>query len=114
MNDSNDYGNHSTTPLSTEQALHKAAKRRVEQKMGFYTHALVYVLVNLGLFLLNNMGDWNNGMFEHHRWHFIPMIPWGIGLAIHGVVTFFSLQGGDLRQHMMDKELETLRRRQQR
>lgn len=97
-----------------EDAIQKLAKRRVDQKMGFYTHALVYVLVNLGLFVLNNMSDWSNGAFEHHRWHFIPMIPWGIGLAIHGIVTFVSLQGGDLRQHLMDKELETLRRRQQR
>jgi len=99
---------------SNEDALVKTAKRRVEQKMGFYTHAMVYVLVNAGLYLLNNIGDWSNGEWGHHRWHFIPMIPWGIGLAIHGIVTFVSLQGGDLRKHLMDKELETLRRRQQR
>lgn len=31
--------------------LEKAARRRVDMKIGFYTHALVFVLVNLGLFV---------------------------------------------------------------
>ena len=103
--------NDSIESSSNEDALIKAAKRRVDLKMGWYTHAMVYVLVNLGLYVLGNLGDWSWG---HHRMPWIPMVPWGIGLAIHGIVTLVSLQGGDLRQHLMDKELETLRRRQQR
>lgn len=109
---SNEQSLSSNTTTSADDDLHMLAKRRVDQKMGFYTHAVVYVLVNLGLYVLGHAGsDWGWG---HGRWHFVPMVPWGIGLAIHGIVTFVSLQGGDLRQHLMDKELETLRRRQQR
>ena len=33
--------------------LQRLAKKRVEQKMGFLTHLLVFVLVNSGLYLLN-------------------------------------------------------------
>lgn len=109
---SNEQGLNGSPATSSEDELQKLAKRRVEQKMGFYTHAMVYVLVNLGLYVLTNAGSdwsWGNGRFV-----IVPMVPWGIGLAIHCIVTFVSLQGGDLRQHLMDKELETLRRRQQR
>lgn len=93
-----------TAPMSDE-ALHKAAKKRVDLKMGFYTHLLVFVLVNSGLFLLN-------GMVGGGRWHFFPLYGWGLGLAIHGIVTFFALNGMGLRDKMMAQEIEALRRRQ--
>lgn len=95
-----------TAPLMTDDELRKAARRRVDIKMGFYTHLLVFVLVNGGLYLLN-------GMTGGARWHHFPLYGWGLGLAIHGIVTFFSLQGTGLREKMMAEEMETLRRRQQ-
>ena len=79
------------------------ARRRVGLKMGFYTHALVYVLVNLGLFALSSLSG--NG-----RWHIWPMLGWGLGLAIHGVVTFINLRGEGLRERMLRAEIERLRR----
>ena len=32
---------------------YEKAKKRVEEIKGFYTHLIVYVVVNLGLFILN-------------------------------------------------------------
>lgn len=92
-----------------EAELCKTAKKRVGIKMGFYTHLLVFVAVNGGLYLLNNFTTgFNNGQ----RWHHFPLFGWGIGLAIHGLVTFISLQGMGLRKRMLNQEIETLRRRQ--
>ncbi len=93
----------------SELELRKAAKKRVGIKMGFYTHLLVFVAVNGGLFLLNSFTTGFNG---GQRWHHFPLFGWGIGLAIHGLVTFISLQGMGLRERMLNQEIETLRRRQ--
>ena len=79
------------------------ARRRVGMKMGFYTHALVYVLVNLGLFAIDAVrGD--------GRWAVWSLAGWGLGLAIHGIVTFTNLSGEGIRQRMLEAEIERLRR----
>lgn len=90
---------------TSEQALHKQAKRRVGIKMGFLVHLTVFVVVNLGLFVLN-------GFTGGGRWHVFPLWGWGLGLAIHGLVTLLALRGQGLRERMMAAELERLRRSQ--
>lgn len=91
----------------TEPELQRRARRRVKQKMGFYIHAAVYVLVNLGLAAI----DFTSG---GKSWHLWPLAGWGLGLAIHGIVTFASLNGDGLREHMLQAEVERLRQQQDR
>jgi hypothetical protein len=88
----------------TDSELRQLAKRRVNQKMGFYIHLAVYVLVNLGLAAINLVGG-------GQRWHLWPLAGWGLGLAIHGIVTFASLRGEGVRERMLDAELERLKQR---
>ncbi len=57
--------------------IYREAKRRVERKIGLYTHAAVYVVVNASLVLLNlfiHPGKW---------WSLAPLFGWGIGLLFH-------------------------------
>ena len=89
----------------TEVQLEQLARRRVKQKMAFYIHATVFVLVNLGLAALNLLGGGRS-------WHLWPLAGWGLGLAIHGFVTFASLNGDGLRERMQRDEVERLRRKQ--
>ncbi len=86
-----------------EQDLQRRAQRRVNRKMGFYIHATVFVLVNLGLAAINWVGGGK-------AWHLWPLAGWGLGLAIHGIVTFASLSGDGLRKRMLDAELARLKR----
>lgn len=101
---------HDTTPLTIEQR----ARRRVGLKTGFYTHALVYVLVNGGLFLLSLAGTWgfDVGHGPMGRVWNLPLWGWGLGLAIHGIVVFLKLQGEGMRQGMVEREIEALKRRE--
>jgi len=92
-----------TTPL-TDEEIEKRARRRVDQKMGFYTHALVFVLVNAGLYIIN---QYQGGP----RWHAWPLGWWGLGLAIHGVVTFLGGRGAGLRERMLADEIAKLKNR---
>ncbi|HSI57445.1 MAG TPA: 2TM domain-containing protein [Ideonella sp.] len=92
-----------TAPDTTDDELMQRAKRRVGMKLGFYTHALVFVLVNLGLFFINNLSG-------GYRWSFFPLWGWGLALTIHGVVTFIGLSGDGLRERMLADEVQRLRR----
>jgi hypothetical protein len=83
--------------------IEQRARRRVSIKLGFYTHATVFVLVNLGLFVLN-------GINGSSRWSPFALWGWGLGLAIHGVVTFMALRGDGLRERMLRKEIDHLKR----
>lgn len=89
---------------TNEHDLQRQAQRRVKQKMGFYIHATVFVLVNLGLALINFSSGGKS-------WHLWPLAGWGLGLAIHGFVTFVGLRGDGLRDQMVAREMEHLRQR---
>ncbi|HET7482286.1 MAG TPA: 2TM domain-containing protein, partial [Actinomycetota bacterium] len=54
------------------------AKKRVEDIKGFYVHFGIYVIVNLGLFVINMLTN-PDGL-----WFYWPLLGWGIGVAIHG------------------------------
>ena len=88
----------------SDPALRRRAERRVKLKMGFYIHAGIYVLVSLGLLLIN-------GVAGGRPWALWPLAGWGLGLAIHGIVTFASLRGEGVRERMLDDELARLKQR---
>ncbi|MBT9456266.1 MAG: 2TM domain-containing protein [Burkholderiaceae bacterium] len=95
-----------TTDTNMNEAqLRRTAKRRVNLKMGFLIHLLVFVAVNGGLWLMTSI---NGG----GHWRVFPLWGWGLGLAIHGLVTLINLQGQGLRERLLDSELKALRQRQ--
>ena len=84
-------------------SLEARAQRRVRRKMGFYIHAFVFVVVNLGLLALNQMTG-------QPRWSVFPLMGWGLGLAIHGIVTMLGLHTEGLRRRMLADEMRALQR----
>ena len=92
-----------TDTTRPQDSIERRARRRVGMKIGFGIHALVYVLVNLGLYAINNLtGDF--------RWNVFPLMGWGLGLAIHGLVVTVALMGDGFRERMLQGEIERLRR----
>ncbi|MBC8526770.1 MAG: 2TM domain-containing protein [Candidatus Cloacimonetes bacterium] len=69
-----------------ENEIYKDAKKRVAEIRGFYGHVFVYVIVNLGLFIINILAT------PHHLWFYWPLLGWGIGLFAHGF-SIFGLHG---------------------
>lgn len=88
----------------SDESIARRAKKRVETKMGFLIHLLVFVAVNAGLALLQAVqgGD---------RWNFWPLFGWGIGLSIHGLVVFIGLHSDGLRERLLAAEIERLKAR---
>ena len=92
-------------PMSVEE-IDRIARRRAGAKLGWYVHAMVYLLVNLFLFSLSEYG------FGTRAWSVKPLLGWGLGLALHGISVWFLGAGGQLRERMVQKERERLQRQQ--
>ena len=90
-------------PLAPEE-LERLARKRAGAKLGWYAHAALYVLVNLFLFALSDQA------FGHRRWSVMPLLGWGVGLALHGASVFLLGTGSGLRERMVRKERERLQR----
>ena len=65
-----------------EQARYERARKRVEDIRAFYIHLLTYVIVNLGLFILNLVTS------PRSFWFFWPLFGWGIGVLAHALSVF--------------------------
>lgn len=91
-------------PPLTDAQIESRARRRVAMKSGWYIHAVVFVAVNLGLYVIAQFTP-------YPRWHHWPLWGWGLGLAIHGLVVWLVLHGDGLRERMLEAERERLRRR---
>ena len=88
--------NSSRSPSEVE----RLARRRAGAKMGWYVHAFVYVLVNLGLVAISAANGRN--------WAMYPLMGWGLGLLIHGAVVWFVAPGGGFYDRLVERERRAL------
>ncbi len=88
----------------TPEAIERLARHRAARKMGWYIHAFVYIVVNIGLALLSS--------FSGRHWALFPALGWGLGLLVHGLVVFVAPPGGGLRESLVQRELDQLQREQ--
>ena len=86
---------------SSTTKLERRARRRVALKAGWVFHAAIYLVVNLGLFLVDQATG-------GHRWHLWPLAGWGLGLCIHGLAVLVNLRGEGLRERLVAAELARL------
>lgn len=70
------------TNNSNEQNMYLKAQKKVEDIKGFYGNLTSYIIVNIGLMILNLVTS------PEHLWFFYPMIGWGIGVIAHGMSVF--------------------------
>lgn len=87
-------------PLLHDAALDRLARKRAGAKLGWYTHATVYLLVNTLLVTLS--------LSSGRGWAVFPLLGWGLGLAIHGAVVFLLTDGSGLFSNMVGRERERL------
>ena len=92
-----------TTGMSEEE-IYRQARKRVEEKKGFYIHFAVYIIVNIILVII-----WA-ATGAGYPWFLFPLGGWGIGILFHFLGVFvFSRQTGWERK-AVEKEAERLRK----
>ena len=94
------------SPLTPEE-IDRIARKRAGAKLGWYVHALVYVVVNVAMFTASVYG------LRQRPWTIYPALGWGLGLTLHGIAVFLLGSGSGLRERMVHKERERLLRDQQ-
>lgn len=73
--------------ITDEQIKYEMAVKRVKKIKKFYSHLVVYILVNIFLLCLQYMELEEGESFLQFK-HFRTTIFWGFGLIIHGFVVF--------------------------
>jgi hypothetical protein len=86
--------------------LEALARRRAGRKMGWYIHALVFLVVNTGLAFLS--------LYNGRHFVLASAFGWGLGLLIHGLVVFALPPGGGWRERLVQQERERLLRERER
>ena len=90
----------------SEDDIERIARKRAGAKLGWYLHAAVFVLVNLGMFAFFQLG------LTRRPWSMAPVLGWGAGLLLHGISVFILATGSPLRERMLQRERERLQREQ--
>jgi hypothetical protein len=83
---------------------YRNARRHVERKLGFGIHLGVYLMVNIGLVLLNFL------VSPHKVWAVWPLFGWGIGLLFHGLGVFLHAPGTAWKERLIEQEMNKHRR----
>ena len=89
----------------SEKAIYEQAKKRVEEKKGFYVHLTVYVLVNALLVII-----WAFPGGGGYPWFLWPMGGWGIGILAHFLGVFLFSRRSRWERREIEKEIERLKR----
>lgn len=85
-----------------DNELEQVAKQRVQARAGFVIHVSMYLVMNVGMFviwLLTGSG---------YPWFVWPLLGWGIGILAHAVTLAIG-PGSAAERRAIDKELRRLR-----
>jgi hypothetical protein len=91
----------SSAPSGPDETLRERALTRLKKKRDFYTHVLVYLVVNSFLVVIWAMTS--SGFF----WPAFPMAAWGIGLVMNA----WDVWQGDFSEADIEREVARLQRR---
>jgi hypothetical protein len=91
-----------TEAVSSEKSAYLKAQKRMEDIKGFYGHFASYIIVNLGLAVLNLI------TYPQYWWFLYPLISWGVGLGVHAmaVYNFVPFLGKDWEEKKIQQIIE--------
>jgi hypothetical protein len=95
--------------INKDQIQYEEAVKKVKKLKGFYTHALVYLVINI-IFVIANIQNLEPGESYFQFKNFFTAFFWGIGLLAHAMSTFipYFILGKDWEQRkireLMEKE----------
>ena len=82
------------------QEAYKRARRRVEAKVGFYRHLIVYIAVSVLLIIINFSTS------TEYYWFIWPLMGWGLAVLLHAFRVFGFAGGSGISEQMIEREME--------
>ncbi|WP_298392577.1 2TM domain-containing protein [Flavobacterium sp.] len=97
-----------------EQLQYEKALKRVKKIKGFYSHAIVYVVINIMIIIIN-IQNLKSGESYFKLENFFTAFFWGIGLLAHGLSTFGGefLFGTNWEERKIQELMEKEKKEQQ-
>ena len=92
--------------MPSDEELKRKARKRAEEKAGFYVHFGLYVIVNLFLIVI----WWFTGGPKAFPWFIFPLFGWGIGIVAHFIGTY---RGESFVEKMAEDEYRKLKKREE-
>lgn len=95
--------------LNPDEIKYQEALQRVKRIKSFYTHAVVYIVINI-MIVIVNVQDLKEGESYFKIENFFTLFFWGIGLLAHGLSVFLPgmILGNDWEERkireLMEKE----------
>ncbi len=89
----------------SEKELYEKARKRVEEKKGFYAHFAIYILVNILLVII-----WAFPAGGGYPWFLWPLGGWGIGVLFDFLRVFVFSGQTEWDRRQVEKEVEKLRK----
>ena len=90
----------------SEEELYREARKRVEEKKGFFIHLAAYICVNIFLIIIWAVTG------AGFPWFVFPLGGWGIGILFHflGVFVFSRRGTSGWERREVEEEVERLKR----
>jgi len=95
------------TPQLSDEEIYAQARKRVEEKKGFFAHLTVYVLVNTMMILV-----WVFLARSSHPWFVWTLGGWGVGLVLHYLSVFVFSRRGGWENRELAREIDRIKREQ--
>lgn len=85
--------------IMNNQDAYQRAKKRVEAKVGFYTHVSIYIVVSVALLIVNLSTS------SEYLWFKWPLLGWGIGVFCHALAVFVFSGVSAVSRRAIEKEM---------
>ncbi len=85
--------------METQEA-YKRAQKRVADKVGFYIHFAIYLIVSIMLISVNLNSS------SEYLWFKWPVMGWGIGILFHAMGVYVFYGKSLITRRMIEKEME--------
>ncbi|HVO44345.1 MAG TPA: 2TM domain-containing protein [Aggregatilineales bacterium] len=81
--------------------IRKRVDKRVKDRVGFYTHVVIFIAINLMLWVIC---AFTTGL--EFPWPLFLGVPWGVGLLAHGANVYFAGSLDRMREREVEREIE--------
>jgi len=93
----------STQP--TEDEIYQKARKRVEEKKGFYAHLCVYFVINILIVII-----WLVTSLGYFAWFIFPVGGWGVVVILHSLFVFVFNKDARWEKNAVEKEAAKIKK----
>ena len=93
------------TTQPTEDEIYQKARKRVEEKKGFYAHLCVYLAINLLVIII-----WLVTSLGAYPWFVFPVGCWGVIAILHYLFVFVFNKDARWEKNAVEKEAEKIKK----